>query len=108
MLGYLKIDHIEKEFPETEIASAEEAAKAVQADEAITHVVVVHHETTAGQINPVEEIGCAIKAVRPSLCFAVDSMSGFGSLPINLETAKIDYLVYCHGRIYCVDCSLWL
>ena len=34
-------------------------------DEKITHVAVVHCETSSGIINPVTKIGKAIKDIRP-------------------------------------------
>jgi selenocysteine lyase/cysteine desulfurase len=40
----------------------------------------------------VREIGAAIKAARPDVVFVVDSMSGFGALPIEVHP-NIDFLI---------------
>ncbi len=58
-------------------------------DPAITHVAVVHCETTTGMLNPIEEIGEIVKAA--GRFFMVDAMSSFGGIPINL--ANVDVIV---------------
>lgn len=58
-----------------------------------THVGCIHHETTAGTLNPIEEIGAAIRATDPEVEFFVDSMSGFGCYDLDLEKANVSYLV---------------
>ncbi len=57
----------------------------------ITHVAVVHCETTTGILNPIEEIGAAVS--RAGAAFIVDAMSSFGGVPLNLADCSIDYLV---------------
>lgn len=57
-----------------------EVAEALAADPAITHVVVVHCETSSGILNPIEEISEAVYAAGRTLL--LDSMSAFGALPI--------------------------
>jgi len=63
----------------------------LQSDAAITHVAVVHCETTTGMLNPVEEIGRTVKASEK--CFIVDAMSSFGGVPMDMETMGTDYLI---------------
>jgi 2-aminoethylphosphonate-pyruvate transaminase len=65
--------------------------RALSADAALTHVVAVHCETTAGILNPVERIGEIVR--RHQREFIVDAMSSFGAIPLNLATAGIDYLI---------------
>ena len=56
-----------------------------------THVAVVHCETTTGSMNPVEEIGAA---VRDAGCiYIVDAMSSFGGIPLDVAAAGIDFLI---------------
>jgi 2-aminoethylphosphonate-pyruvate transaminase len=57
----------------------------------VTHVAVVHCETTTGILNPIEEIGAAVSEAGAS--FIVDAMSSFGAVPLNLASCSIDYLV---------------
>jgi 2-aminoethylphosphonate-pyruvate transaminase len=60
-------------------------------DTTITHVAVVHCETTTGLINPIKEIGRL--AQKYGTCYIVDAMSSFGAVPIHLADCAIDYLV---------------
>jgi len=58
-----------------------------------SHVGCIHHETTAGTLNPIEEIGAAIRDVDPNVRFFVDSMSGCGAYALDLEKANVAYIV---------------
>jgi 2-aminoethylphosphonate-pyruvate transaminase len=61
------------------------------ARERCTHVAVVHCETTTGIVNPVEQIG---SAVRDAGCtYIVDAMSSFGGIPLDVAAAGIDFLI---------------
>ena len=64
---------------------------ALQSDNNITHVAVVHCETTTGMLNPVEVIGTIVK--NSGRRFIVDAMSSFGGIPIDLKRLGVDYLV---------------
>ncbi len=66
-------------------------ASALASDPAITHVAMVHSETTTGLVNPIEEVGRVVGSARRS--FIVDAMSSFGAIPIDLERCAIDYVV---------------
>ncbi|MCH2106427.1 MAG: 2-aminoethylphosphonate--pyruvate transaminase [Planctomycetes bacterium] len=57
----------------------------------LTHLAVVHCETTSGVLNPVEEVGAIAHA--HGLTYFVDSMSAFGAVPIDLEACHVDFLV---------------
>jgi 2-aminoethylphosphonate-pyruvate transaminase len=61
------------------------------ADASITHVAVVHCETTTGIINPIQHYGNIVRQHRR--LYFVDAMSSFGAYPIDLEDSRIDYLV---------------
>ena len=61
------------------------------ADKSITHVAVVHCETTTGILNPIKEIGRVVKKHRRT--YVIDAMSSFGAIPIDFEAAGIDYLI---------------
>ena len=64
---------------------------ALQSDATITHVAVVHCETTTGMLNPVEAIGSIVKHGKRT--FIVDAMSSFGGIPIDVEKMGVDYLI---------------
>ena len=60
-------------------------------DRSITHVAVVHGETTTGMLNPIEQIGQLVR--DQGRVFIVDAMSTFGGVPIDVDTLGIDFLV---------------
>jgi len=87
----LKIDVAELTFPETQAADPREVERVLERDAAITHVALVHCETTTGLLNPAREIGAAVR--RFHRVYFVDAMSSFGAVPLNLADCAIDYLV---------------
>ncbi len=87
----LKIDVANLTFAETEPADPLAVAAALERDAAITHVAVVHCETTTGMLNPVREIGEVVSRFRR--VYFVDAMSSFGAVPLTLAECAIDYLV---------------
>ena len=68
-----------------------EVAAALDADPAITHVVLVHCETSSGILNPVEEV--ALVTAAKGRKFLLDSMSAFGALPLDLARLPCEALV---------------
>ena len=71
--------------------SVEDVTQMLDADRAISHVFIVHCETTSGIINPIAEISKAAKARGKTVM--VDAMSSFGALPLDMEAAGIDVMV---------------
>ena len=59
-------------------------------DRKITHVAVVHCETTSGILNPIGEI--AAVTARHGRSLLIDSMSAFGALPIDARAVPFDAL----------------
>ena len=57
----------------------------------ITHVIVVHCETTTGMLNPIKKISKIVK--NHQKVFMVDAMSSFGGIAMDVDTLQIDYLV---------------
>jgi len=66
-------------------------ASVLDGDAGLTHVAVVHCETTTGLLNPAEAIARAARD-RGRRCL-VDAMSSFGGVPLHLRDTGIDYLV---------------
>lgn len=60
-------------------------------DRKITHVALVHCETSSGILNPLNEIGSVVKELGRT--FIVDAMSSFGGIPLNVAEAGIDFLI---------------
>jgi 2-aminoethylphosphonate-pyruvate transaminase len=79
------------EVAENKKFTAELVANYLKTATGITHVAVVHCETTSGMLNCVEEIGPVVRAAGAS--YIVDAMSSFGAVPIDMVGAHIDFLV---------------
>jgi 2-aminoethylphosphonate-pyruvate transaminase len=58
---------------------------------AISHLAIVHHETTTGLLNPVKE--CAVIAKRFGAEVIVDAMSSYAGIPMDVREWRIDYLI---------------
>jgi 2-aminoethylphosphonate-pyruvate transaminase len=91
MLKHLKINHVVLRARENTPIDPAILNDALAADKSITHVALVHCETTTGILNPLNEIGEVTK--RHGRVFIVDAMSSFGAIPIDFDKAGIDYLV---------------
>jgi 2-aminoethylphosphonate-pyruvate transaminase len=87
----LGIPVVSVEYPENEPVAPSDVAKALENDHAVSHVAVVHCETTSGLMNPIREIGREVK--RLNRIYLLDAMSSFGAVPIHLEDDSVDYLV---------------
>jgi 2-aminoethylphosphonate-pyruvate transaminase len=78
-------------WAENEITDPGKVSEELARDPGITHVAVVHCETTTGIVNPVEEIGKIVGAANRK--YIVDAMSSFGAIPLSMASAEIDFLV---------------
>ncbi len=87
----LGIAYIEMALPETSAARAEDVDALLRDDGSITHVALVHCETTTGLLNPAAEIGSVVRA--RGRIFILDAMSSFGGMPMNIDEICADYLV---------------
>ena len=79
------------EQPNDQRPEAGVVAKYLAEDPAITHVAMVHGETTSGILNDVAAVGQVAKAAGKT--FIVDAMSTFGGVDIPLADWGIDFLV---------------
>jgi 2-aminoethylphosphonate-pyruvate transaminase len=61
--------------------------RALAENSAITHVALVHCETTSGLLNPLAEVAAVV--ARQRRAFIVDAMSSFGALPLDLREMAI-------------------
>lgn len=87
----LNIDHIVQDSGELARPDPDRLGQTLCDDPGITHVAVVHNETTTGMMNPLEEIASIVKSQDRILL--VDSMSAFGGVPMDVAELGIDYLV---------------
>lgn len=70
---------------------AAEVAAALEADPTISHVVVIHCETSSGILNPVAEISETVYTHGRKLL--IDSMSAFGAIPLGVRNVRYEAVV---------------
>ncbi|MGG2483842.1 2-aminoethylphosphonate--pyruvate transaminase [Brevibacillus borstelensis] len=78
-------------FGEMEPVNPDSLVEKLEQDTAITHVAVVHCETTTGMLNPLEQMAHAVKRFNKILI--VDAMSSFGGIPLDAAELGADFLV---------------
>ncbi len=78
--------------------SVEDVTRALDADPSISHVWIIHCETTSGIVNPIEDVARAVKARGKT--YLVDAMSSFGALPLNMG-AGMDVMVSSSNK--CIE-----
>jgi 2-aminoethylphosphonate-pyruvate transaminase len=91
MCEYYRRACVVQETAEDQPADPAALDAALARDPGVTHVVVVHCETTSGVLNPVEEI--AAVTARRGRRLLVDAMSAFGALPLDAAVTPYDALV---------------
>lgn len=87
----LRIPLVDMQQPEIEPADVGRLEECLKADPAISHVAVVHCETTTGMLNPVAEVGAIAR--RFDKVVIVDAMSSFGGIPLTIEGLHADFLI---------------
>ena len=71
----------------------------LKADPSITHVAVIHCETSTGILNPLQDIAAVVARHGKSLI--VDAMSSFAAIGIDARTTPFDALIAASGK--CVE-----
>jgi 2-aminoethylphosphonate-pyruvate transaminase len=74
-------------------------AKALAEDPAITHVAIVHCETTSGILNPLAEVARVVAAAGRKLL--IDSMSAFGA--IELDSRAVPFQAVAASSNKCIE-----
>ena len=63
----------------------------IKADKDISHLAIVHHETTTGMLNPIQEV-CDL-AHANDIQVIVDCMSSYAGIPIDVKKWKAEYII---------------
>jgi 2-aminoethylphosphonate-pyruvate transaminase len=79
--------------------TAADVARALDADASITHVGLIHCETSTGILNPLPEIADVV--ARRCRSLIVDAMSSFGAIPIDAKKIPFDALIAASGK--CIE-----
>ncbi|MGR4999752.1 2-aminoethylphosphonate--pyruvate transaminase [Vibrio celticus] len=88
---YLNIPYHVVSPGETSQPDLNEMETALAMDSDITHVAIVHCETTTGMLNPIEEIAKLAKQHNKTVI--LDAMSSFGGIPMDIADLGIDYMI---------------
>jgi aspartate aminotransferase-like enzyme len=86
-----RIECVEVQFSWDALPNLDEIEAALQRDPDIAVVGMVHHETTTGLLNPIEEIGSLAKQYEK--VFVVDTISSFAGVPFNIKDCHIDFMM---------------
>src|SRR5437660_4045582 len=89
--GLTTIDYAE----DTPVAAVD-IERALSADPAITHVALVHCETSTGILNPIAEVAKGVS--RHGRGLIADATSSFGALEIDARTTPFDAVVAASGK----------
>jgi 2-aminoethylphosphonate-pyruvate transaminase len=81
------------EFEEKEIVKAASIDAALARDPSITHVALVHCETSTGVLNPLADVAAVVARHKRGLL--VDAMSSFAAIPVE---GPFDALVAASGK----------
>lgn len=75
---------------------ADDVDRALQRDASITHVAVVHCETSTGILNPLHDIAQVV--ARHGKGLIIDAMSSFGALDIDARRTPFDAVIAASGK----------
>jgi 2-aminoethylphosphonate-pyruvate transaminase len=88
---YLGRDFVCVETPEDTPVDVDAADALLAADTGISHVAVIHCETTSGIINPIEQVAAMVSRHGRSLL--IDAMSAFGAIELDGQQIPFDALM---------------
>jgi len=84
------------DYPDNLAVVAADIERALTGDASITHVALVHCETSTGILNPLSEIARLV--ARHGKGLIVDAMSSFGALEIDARSVPFDAVVAASGK----------
>lgn len=87
---YHRIKTFAVEIPYGRCPSAEDAEKVIT-ENGITHLAMVHCETTTGILNDIQAVGEVCR--KHGVTFITDAMSSFGGVDIPVSEYNIDFLI---------------
>lgn len=91
MAAYIGLQYVEYRVGYDQYPDVEQLKGMLDADPNITHMAMVHCETTTGILNPVADV--AELARQYNKTFILDAMSSFGGIGIDVAGLGIDYVI---------------
>ena len=89
--SHAQIPYSVYETPYDQIPSAARVKEILKEDPAITHVAMVHSETTSGILNDIESVTKVVKKAGKTMI--VDAMSSFAGVEIEVGKLGIDFII---------------
>jgi len=74
-------------------ADTDEVREHLVANPGYKAVLLTHNETSTGVMNPVAELAAVIHEIQPDALIIVDSVSGLGAVPFQMDAWGIDVVV---------------
>ena len=74
-------------------AAADEVREILRATPEAKAVLLTHNETSTGVMNPIADLAAAIRAETPDALILVDSVSGLGAVPFEMDAWGVDVVV---------------
>jgi aspartate aminotransferase-like enzyme len=74
-------------------AAADEIRERMRATGDVRAVLLTHNETSTGVMNPIPELADAIREEDPEALILVDSVSGLGAVPFEMDAWGVDVVV---------------
>jgi aspartate aminotransferase-like enzyme len=65
----------------------------LQRDNRYRAVLLTHNETSTGVMNPIPELAAAVRDLAPDALILVDSVSGLGAVPFEMDAWGVDVVV---------------
>ncbi|QUJ68888.1 2-aminoethylphosphonate--pyruvate transaminase [Photobacterium sp. GJ3] len=87
----LNIPHLNWDLGEVSQPNLDALSQLLSDQPEITHVAMVHCETTTGMLNPLEAVAQRVKAAGKVMI--LDAMSSFGGIPMDMGELGIDFLI---------------
>ena len=74
-------------------AAADEIRERLRSMPGVKAVLLTHNETSTGVMNPIAELAAAIHDETPNALILVDSVSGLGAVPFEMDAWGVDVVV---------------
>jgi len=85
------MDFVEFQSSPIEPIDLEALANTIKATKNLSHLAIIHNETTTGLLNNLDDLGAIAK--KYNLELIVDAMSSYAAIPIDMEKQNISYLL---------------
>ncbi|HTE56052.1 MAG TPA: IscS subfamily cysteine desulfurase [Kofleriaceae bacterium] len=80
------------------LVTPEQVTEAIEPDTSLVSIMLANNEI--GVVQPIAEIGAAIKAISSDIVFHCDAVQGVGKIPFSVEDAKVDLVSMSAHKMY--------